>query len=133
MPKLHVEVQLSPDELLKAVEQLSLPDLEQFISQVLSLQIKRKGCSLPLTEVALLLAIGQVIPSDTQKHYDELVNKRQAEILTTEEQSQLIQLTEQIEKIQARRIEYLAELARLCRTSLPALMEKLGIQIPEYV
>lgn len=35
MPKLQVEVQLSPEELLSAVEQLSLPDLEQFVSQVL--------------------------------------------------------------------------------------------------
>lgn len=59
--------------------------------------------------------------------------KRQAEILTPEEHSELLHLTEQIEKLQAQRMEYLAELARLRGTSLTALMKNLGIQMPTYV
>jgi hypothetical protein len=70
---------------------------------------------------------------DTQKYYDELMAKLEAEALTPDEHSQLLGLTEQIEKLQAGRIEYLVELARLRKTSLTALMENLGIQIPVYV
>jgi hypothetical protein len=132
MPKLQVEVQLSPEELLSAVEQLSLPELEQFVSQVLLLQAQRKVNNLPPAEAELLLKINQSIPSETKKYYDELIAKREAETLTPDEYNQLTQFTEQIEKLQAKRIEYLAELARLRKTSLTALMENLGIQMSKY-
>jgi hypothetical protein len=47
--------------LLKAVNQLSLPDLEQFVSQVLVLQAQRRANSLPQSEAELLLKINQGI------------------------------------------------------------------------
>lgn len=37
MPIVQVEAQLSIDELLKAVDQLSFPELEQFVFQVIAL------------------------------------------------------------------------------------------------
>ena len=123
MSTVKVEIQLSSQELLKAVEQLSLTDLEQFVSQVLLLQAQRKANSLPQAEAELLQKINQGIPSDTQKNYDELIAKRQAETLTPEEHSELLRLTEQIEKLQAQRLESLAELARLRKTSLSTTTE----------
>jgi len=132
MSTIKVEVQLSSEELLKAVAQLSQPDLEQFLSQVLLLQAQRKATTLPQAEAELLLKINQSLPSDAQKHYDELITKRQAETLTPDEHTELLHLTEQIERLQAQRMEYLAELARLRRTSLTTLMENLGIQMPTY-
>lgn len=133
MSTVQVEIQLSSEELLKAVNQLSLPDLEQFVSQVLVLQAQRRANNLPQSEAELLLKINQGISLDTQKYYDELMAKLEAETLTPDEHSQLLGLTEQIEKLQAQRIEYLAELARLRKTSLTALMENLGIQMLMYV
>ncbi|MEP0856313.1 STAS/SEC14 domain-containing protein [Trichocoleus sp. DQ-U1] len=118
--------------MLKAVEQLSLPELEKFVSQVLLLQGQRKANSLPQAEAELLIKINQSISSDIQTYYDELIAKRQAETLTPTEYSELLRLTEQIEKLQAQRIEYLAELARFRKISLTALMEDLGIQMPAY-
>lgn len=132
MPKLQVEVQLSPEELLKAVEQLSLPELEQFVSQLLLLQAQRKADNITQSETELLLKIDRGIPSETKKYYDELIAKREAETLTPDEYNQLTQISEQVEKLQAKRIEYLAELARLRKTSLTALMENLGIQMSKY-
>ena len=132
MSTVKVEIQLSSQELLKAVEQLSLTDLEQFVSQVLLLQAQRKAKNLPQAEAELLQKINQGIPSDTQKNYDELIAKRQDETLTPEEHRKLLHLTEHIEKLQAQRLEYLGELARLRKTSLTALMENLGIQVPTY-
>ena len=133
MSTVKVEIQMSSEELLKAVSQLSLPDLEQFVDQVIALQAQRRANNLPQTEAELLLKINQVIPSDIQKQYDELVIKRQTETLTTEEHKQLLNFTEQIEKLQTQRIEYLVELARIRRISLTELMENLGIQVPSYV
>jgi hypothetical protein len=113
MSTIKVEVQLSSEELLKAVAQLSQPDLEQFVSQVLLLQAQRKVTTLPQAEAQLLLKINQYLPSYTQKHYAELIAKRQAETITPDEHSELLHLTEEMEKLQAQRMEYLAELGRL--------------------
>ena len=69
MPKISIEVQLSSEELLKAAEQLSLPEFEKFASQIIALQGKRRTSTLPEVEAELLTKINQGIPSDTQKHY----------------------------------------------------------------
>jgi hypothetical protein len=129
---LQVEAQLPTDELLKAVGQLSSPDLEQFVFQVIALRAQRQAPGLPHAESELLLKINEGIPSDIQKRYNELIAKRQAEQLTTDEYAELLQLTQQVEKFETQRVEYLAELARLRGTSLTALMENLGIRPPTY-
>jgi hypothetical protein len=127
MSTVKVEVQLSSEELLKAVEQLNLSELEQFVSQVIVLQAQRKAIRLPEAEAKLLLNINQSIPANIQEEYEELAVKRDDEILTDDEHEKLLQLTEEIETIQAQRIENLAELARLRGVSLTTLMGNLGI------
>jgi hypothetical protein len=133
MPTMKVELQLSSEDLLKAVEQLSQADLKQFISQVIALQAQRTAPSLMQQESELLLKINQGISVDIQNYYNDLIAKREAETLTDEEHRELLSLTEQIEKQQAQRIEYLVELANLRGISLNALMENLGIQTQVYV
>ena len=132
MPVVQIEAQLSTNELLKAVTQLSQRELEQFASQVMALTAQRRAPSLPQAEAELLLKINQGVPPDIQKRYNELIAKRQAEILTPDEYEELLRLTQQVEKLEARRVEYLAELACLRGTSLTALMENLGIRPPAY-
>lgn len=132
MPVIQVEAQVPAAELLKAVEQLSQPDLEQFVSQVVALRAKRHAPSLPRVESELLLKINQGVPSDIQKRYNELIAKRQAETLTSDEYQELLRLTQQVEEFEVRRVEYLAELARLRGTSLTTLMENLEIRPPAY-
>ena len=131
MSTIQAEAQLSYNELLKAVEQLSLPELEQFVPQIIALQARYKAPTLPRDEADLLLRINQGVPSNIQERYDRLVTKRRAETLTPDEYSELLRLTDRIEKLEAKRVEYIAELARLRKTSLTALMKELGIQ-PAY-
>ncbi len=123
MSTVKIKVQMSSQDLLKAVEQLSQADLEKFVSQVIALQAQRKAFNLPQVEAELLLKINQRIPSDTQNYYDELIIKRENETLNPKEYEELLNLTEYIEKAQAQRIEYLAELARLRGISLTALID----------
>jgi hypothetical protein len=132
MSVVQVKTELPFDELLKAIEQLNLADLERLLSQVLALQAQRKAPNLSKTETELLLKINQGLPVHVQQRFDELVTKRQAETLTVEEHQELLRLTDQIEKSDARRVQYMAELARLRGLSLTALMEELGITPPAY-
>jgi len=84
------------------------------------------------TEAQLLQQINQGLPPELWQRYNALLDKRRAETLTPDEQAALIALSDQIEAFNARRIEHLIELARLRQTSLPALMEQLGIKPPAY-
>ena len=134
MPTIQVTMELPADELLKAVEQLSLPDLEQFVQQIVRLLARRRAPVLPRREAELLLKINQgTLPVNLQTRCDELVAKRQAEILTPDEREEWIHLTDQLGELNVHRLEYLAELARLRQTSLPALMADLGIRGPAVV
>ena len=85
MPILQVETELSTDKLLKAVEQLSQPELERFAFQVIALRARRQVHSLPQTEAKLLLKINEGLPPEVQRRYDELIAKRRAESLTPDE------------------------------------------------
>jgi len=132
MPVVQVEAQLPTDELLKAVGQLNQSDLEQFVSQVIALRAKRQAPSLTQVESDLLLKINEGVPSGVQARYNELIAKRRAETLTPDEYEELLRLTRQVEKLETRRVEYLAKLARLRGTSMTALMKNLGIRPPAH-
>lgn len=61
------------------------------------------------------------------RRYQELMGKRRAGTLTPDEHVELLQLTDLAEAIQAERIRHLAELARICGTTLDALMDEPGL------
>jgi len=133
MELVQVNAQLTYDELLKAVNRLNPPDLEKFLLQVTSLRARKKAKSFSKDESELLLKINQNIDSQLQERFDELTSKRRAEIITSEEYDELLKLTDEVEKFDVRRVEYLTQLAELRNTSLTELMDELGIKPPEYV
>jgi hypothetical protein len=79
------------------------------------------------------LKINQIIPSDIQNNYNNLIDKRDSLTLTNKEHQGLLRLTEQIELQEDQRVECLVELAKLRGISLNTLMENLGIQMQSYV
>ena len=119
---------LAGEQLLKAVARLDLPELEQFVAQVITLQAQRKAPSISNSETDLLLKINQGIPDALRQRYADLIQKRKQEMLAITEQAELLQLTGQVEKLETQRIEYLAELADLRKTTLVGLIKELGIQ-----
>ena len=132
MATVPIEARVSLEALLKAVEQLSTSELEQFVVRVVALRGRRKAPGLSEEETDLLLNINRGLPQDLQARYDALVDRRRAEKLTAEEHDELVRLTDQVEQLEAERLRSLAELARLRETSLPALMKQLGIEPPPY-
>lgn len=79
-------------------------------------------------ESDLLQKINQSLSQIEWKRYRELGAKRQAEVLTDGEQEELIALSNQIEEANATRIEYVAKLAEMRKTTLPAMMKELGLK-----
>lgn len=132
MSAIRIEADLPVESLLQAVEQLSLPDLENLLSQVMRVQAKRKAPSLSCDESRLMLIINQGLSYEKQMRFDELVSKRQDETLTEAEQREFIALITQTEKIDGERLEALIELSRLRGVSLDTLMNDLGIPQSAY-
>ena len=132
MPTIQVETQLSTDKLLKAVGQLNQAELEQFVCQIIKLRAQRQVHILSQGEVQLLLKINEGLPPEVQKRYDELIAKRREESLTPDEHDDLLRLSAENENMEARRMEYLVELARYRKVSLTDLMESMGIRSPAY-
>jgi hypothetical protein len=124
MSVVHIKPELHFDESLKVVGQLNAGELEQLMSQVISLRAKRKSPGLSKKETELLLKINKELPVKTQKRFDELNKKRQAETLTPSEHKELLSLIERIEKSDSVRIGHMAELARIRGISLIDLMKE---------
>src|SRR5215468_9177968 len=90
MPTIHVEAQLSRDDLLKAARQLSPAEFQQFVAGVLELRAERQTSRLTAPEADLLLRINAGLPSGLRDRSRELGEKRQTGTLTTEEHAELL-------------------------------------------
>jgi hypothetical protein len=132
MPTVEVRSQVSLEELLNGVAQLDTPELEHFISQVLTLRAKRIAPCLLREEAGLLEKINQGSPLDVQQRYNELTARRRAETLTPDEHQELLTLIDFIEQADAERAQALTELAQLRNVSVTTLMAELGIHPPDY-
>lgn len=102
--------------------------MEQLLGRLLLLRAERVAPSLPSGETELLLRINQGLTEQEARRYRELIERRRAEILTPSEHAELLRLTEREEAMQAERVRYLAELARLRGASLRAVVEELGLR-----
>ena len=118
---------LSSEELLHALQELATPELEQIVSRLIVIKAERTAPHLPQRESELLLRINQGLPDDAWR-YRDLIFRRRAGTLSSEEHEELLRLTDRAEVLEADRLAHLAELARLRHTSLSCLMEALGIQ-----
>jgi hypothetical protein len=78
-------------------------------------------------ESKLLKKINVSLSAVEWERYRALLSKRDAETLTAQEQAELVALSDEIEEANTRRMKAVAELARLRETSVPALMETLGL------
>lgn len=126
-----IPIEISTEQLLRAVERLPADDLDTFVAQVVALRTRRSGGQLGTDETALLLNINAArLEPAQQARFDALVAKRQAETITPAELQELIELTDVIELRDAERLEALQELARLRHTTVRALMDSLGIRAP---
>jgi len=132
MPTVQIEADLSSEKLLEAAKQLTSSELDEFVEKVINLRAKRIAPSLSHTESELLLKINEGVPDHIQKRLNELRERQRAEILTQDEYSELLQLIDQVENIDAQRVRYLAKLAQLRGKSVRTLMEELGIYPPDH-
>lgn len=83
-------------------------------------------------ESRLLLEINKGLSESTWLRYRELVQRRDAELLTPAEYDELIGLSDLIEEAHANRMECLAQLAELRGVTMKELMAELSIEVRHH-
>jgi len=86
-----------------------------------------EGASAATDEAELLLRINQGPSETVWRRYHDLSSRRDAESLTSQEHEELIGLSQTIEAADVKRLQYMAELAKLRGVSLRTIREQLGI------
>jgi hypothetical protein len=127
-----IPIEVSTEQLIRAVERLPQQELESFVAQIVALRAQRTAPHLNQEETALLLQINAGISPELQRRFNELVAKRQVETISPAELTELIQITDEIEQRDAQRLAALIELAQLRQTAVPVLMDELGIRPPAH-
>ncbi len=93
MPMIQNGAQLTPGQLLKAVEQMPPEDLDRFVEQVVVLRASQRAPRLSQAESELLEKINQGLPASDQRQYDELVARREIADLPQDENAEFLRLT----------------------------------------
>ena len=133
MPTVLNQANRSVNELLQAVAQLRPEEAEDFFAQAQALRARRRAAGLSREETLMLRQINRGLPARVQQRFDELAASRRDATLSAEEQREFLQLVNRIEKADARRIEWLGELALWRSQPLREVMRELGIGNVGYV
>lgn len=122
-----IEVQISPEQILSAIQKMPETDLDLLIRQVLQIRGQRQAPNLSRTESDLLHRVTYCVPVELQTRFNELIKKRQAITINELELQELCDLNDRIELLEASRIKDLAQLAQLRSVSLLELMNQLKL------
>jgi hypothetical protein len=121
-------IQIETDQLLEAALQMPSDELERFVAKLVALKAGQAVPSLSEKEAGLLMEINQGLPRVTQDRLNELIRKRQDEMISDVELQELKQLADKVEKLDVERLKLLTELAALRGTSVRRLIKALGLK-----
>ncbi len=123
-----IQLEVSRDNLLEAIEQLENDELADLVTELLNVRARRFAPVLNQKETQIFQRINQWLTDDEQKKRAELQQKLEAETLSEKEHEELVQLNNKAEWLNVQRVEALAELATLRQTTLPEMIQVLGLE-----
>ena len=130
---MNLTIPITPDieSRLREVAASQGVDPDEYVANALRVHLQAASSAVPhlsADESRLLGEINQGLSEQQWKRYRELIEKRRAEQLSPEEHAELITISDLVERLNVRRMECLTQLAALRGTTLPKLMEQLGIE-----
>ncbi len=124
-------LEITTENLLGVVSQFSDKEFQRFVEEAKKLRHKSVKTRWSKNEVELIKEINEcVLSAEKQSRFDELVEKRQDEIITKSELEELIALTDEAEELTVRRLEHLVRLAISSQKSSDEIIEELEISPP---
>jgi hypothetical protein len=120
-------------EILSRAGCLQAPEeLEELTAGLLSLRAKRLAPVVSDEETRLLISINEGVPVELTDRVASLIAKRDIRSLSAKENSELLQLAEEVERRGVERLEAFSKLAELRGVSLRVLMQSLGVAAGEH-
>ena len=120
--------QITVNELLNSVGQLSIRDFEEFFTKIQSLRAQKSPLQLNEVEHKVLKQINGSLLSAKQVRFNYLIARRDAQIITDNEFNELLKLTDDIEKSDNIRLKRIAKLADIKGFSLSDIVRIYNIK-----
>jgi hypothetical protein len=127
MPIVHVPVQLTMEQLLAAVKQLSPGELREFAEQFAAWQKQHDQQNEGEAELLARIEENSRLPPAEQRRYEQLRRKCERRTLTERELAEYQALLQQLEARNVKRIEALIALGQRRGTTLRGVMKELGL------
>ena len=127
MPTVQVPAQLTVEHLMAAVKQLSPSEWREFQHQLSAWQAQNGVREATEAELVTCININSRLPTTTQRRFNRLRRKRQAEMLTPAEAEELQVLWQRVEAMNVTRLQALTTLAQRRSTDVRTLMRDLGV------
>ena len=119
-----VQVEVSRNALLKAVEDMSLDDQNAFVDAMLLMRARRIAPSISTDETELLDRVNKTVLSSPEKErMQKLSDKLAQESIIEEERQELIALTDKSESLNVERLTAVTQLATLRQQSFRDVVE----------
>ena len=104
-----VQMENTTEYLLNAVTQMPENEFNQFVEKAREIRTKRK----PFAENDLIHKINTIYSAEKRQRFNHLNEKFQQESLTPKEHKELLKLNDEFEMLNAKKLEYLSEIAKL--------------------
>jgi len=127
MPTVQVPAQLTVEHLMAAVKQLSPSEWHEFQHQLAAWQAQNGVREATEAELVTCIDVNSRLPAATQRRFNRLRRKRQAEMLTPAEAEELQALWQRVETMNVTRLQALTTLAQRRNTDVRTLMRDLGV------
>jgi hypothetical protein len=127
MPTVQVPAQLTVEHLMAAVQQLSPTEWREFQQQLAAWQAQNGVREAIEADLVACIHDNSRLPAVTQRRFNRLRRKRQAETLTPAEAKELQMLWQGVEAMNVTRLEALTTLAQRRGTNVRTLMRDLGV------
>ena len=128
MTTVEMRTKISFVELLGSLKQLGIDELSEIASTAVRLRANSRRQVLPKHEAMLLQQINSGLTPAEQIRMDILVERRQAEMVTQSELTELITLSDRVEELQVERVSALIELAALRNVPFDDVVGNNGIR-----
>ena len=127
MPTVQVPAQLTVEHLMAAVKQLSPSEWHEFQHQLAAWQAQNGVPDATEAELVTCIDVNSRLPAATQRRFNRLRRKRQAEMLTPAEAEELQALWQRVEAMNVTRLQALTTLAQRRNTDVRTLMRDLRV------
>ena len=126
------KAKIAPSQILDEMARLTTGQLETVIRKAAILRLQKQRRVMPVRESDLLQAISHGLSPDKNLRLEQLEQKLRDETITQSERRELLRLTNELERLAARRLKALIDLAALRKTSVNKLMHEMGLTEAAY-